>query len=51
MELAGKDLDSFINSAEGLNKYRQYIIEDNGLKVLKIARSSEETEIIQSKKD
>ncbi len=50
MELAGKDLDSFIDSAEGLNKYRQYIIEDNGLKMLRITRSSEETEIIQNKK-
>ncbi len=50
MELAGEDLESFINSAEGLSKYKQYIIEDNGLKVLKIARSSEETEITQNKK-
>lgn len=48
MELAGKDLDSFIDSAEGLNKYRQCIIEDDGLKMLRIARSSEETEIIQN---
>lgn len=50
MELAGGDLDDFINSADSLRKYKQYIIENDGLKVLRIARSSEETEIIQNKK-
>lgn len=50
MELAGGDLDDFINSADSLRKYKQYIMENDGLKVLRIARSSEETEIIQNKK-
>ncbi len=50
MELAGEDLENLINSAEGLSKYKQYIIETDGLKVLKIARSSEETDITQNKK-
>lgn len=49
IEFVGDDLESLVQT-EALKKYQSYLIDSNGLKSLRVMRSSEENEITQDKK-
>lgn len=49
IEFVGDDLESLVQT-EALKKYQSYLIDSNGVKSLRVMRSSEENEITQDKK-
>ena len=49
IEFVGDGLESLVQT-EALKKYQSYLIDSNGLKSLRVMRSSEEKEITQDKK-
>lgn len=50
IELKGDDLEALVET-EALKKYKTYLIDTDGVKSLRIMRSSEETKITQNKKE